>query len=739
MIIRQSSIFVVRRGWIHLYLQKFVPFYSTFAWQSPLTPHRRENGFRQSPNSEQSIVFCNSQITKMGRTGNIREAESIFNRMRVKNTVTWTALLTAYAENGELAKARKVFDEMPQRNIVSWNAMITGYVRNQLRVSDAHELFRRMPERNSVSYAAMITGYASAAMFEEAERLYNDMPRNWRDPVCANALISGYLKAGALDKAVGIFDGMMEKDVVSWSLMVDGFSETGLVDVARKLFEMIPEKNVVSWTVMINGYMKTGNFEDGCLLFLSMKQEAVRVNPRTLTSIVEACTSNQRYREGCQFHGLVSRLGFESDVILTNSIISMYGKFGCLEAANRLFQSMKGRDIVSWNSLIASYVQADKMDEAYDLFQIMPKRDIISWTTMIGGFSQKGDVAKSINLFNLMPQKDDIAWTAIISGLVNNEKFSEAIWWYSWMTQRSFRPNVLTLSSVISAASGLANLFEGLQLHSHVVKMHMEHDLSVQNSLVSMYSKCGNISDAYRVFKTISSPNVVSFNSMIMGFAYHGLGQESLNLFNRMQMDGQKPNEISFLGVLSACSHIGSVAEGQEFFKSMRSDYHIEPSSDHYACMIDLLGRAGLLDQAVDLILSMPFEPHAGAWGALLNASCSQSRPDIAKLAAEQLMILEPDNATPLVALSNMYSSLGRRDGEEVRLAQKSKGILKSAGCSWILLTNTKILRITSFQFSVFIDFTYKMIQLQGSYSIEERMRDSMNLHNHSSRSRLRL
>ncbi|XP_021773564.1 pentatricopeptide repeat-containing protein At1g53600, mitochondrial-like [Chenopodium quinoa] len=686
MLIKHSTLFA-QRGCISSFFNKLILFYTTLTPHIlPNCHHLKQHDYSKRQNIDQSVAQKNSQITQFGRCGSTHEAEMVFNGMPVKNIITWTALLTVYAENGQLVNARKVFDEMPQRNIASWNAMITGYVRNGVGVREACELFNRMPERNAVSYAAMITGFARAFMFEEAERLYNNMPRTWRDPVSSNALICGYLKAGELNEAFRVFSGMVEKDVVSWTSMVDGYCRKGYIEDARELFNMMPVKNVVSWTAMIRGHMKGGNFRDGFLLFLSMKRdEIVRVNSMTLTTVIEACANNDRYEEACQSHGLGFRMGFECDPILCNALINMYGKFGCLETAIKLFNHMSKKDIVSWNSMISSYVHANQVDEAYSLFQNMPRRDIYSWTTMIGGFCGKGDMAKSIQLFDMMPHKDDVAWTAVISGLVNSERPTEAIHWYIRMTRGSFRPNVLTMSSVISAAAGLANLIIGLQLHAHVVKMEMELDLSIHNSLVTMYSKCGHVSDAYRVFMKIASPNVISFNSMITGYAFHGLGQESLRLFEQMEKKGLEPNEITFLGVLSACTHLGLVQKGQEYFKLMKSAYHIEPGPDHYACMIDLLGRAGLLDQAVNVIHSMPFEPHAGVWGALQGAAQSHLRIDVAKLAAKEILRLEPNNTTPHVVLSKIFSILGEKETEEVRQTQKLKG--KTPGCSWVLVT----------------------------------------------------
>ncbi|KAI9185317.1 hypothetical protein LWI28_006141 [Acer negundo] len=650
-------------------------FKQNFSNSSNLEPHK----------TSKFLIYCNTQIAINGRDGNLKEAESIFNRMPHKSTVSWTAMLTAYSQNGQIAKARNLFDEIPDRTTASYNAMITAYVKNGSDVEEAYELFARMPVRNGVSYATMITGFVRRGMLDKAEEFYADIPDEWRDPVCSNALISGYLKLGRLEEAVRVFKDMVETDLVSWSSMVDGYCKKGRVLEARGLFDMMPERNVITWTAMIDGYMKVGCFENGFGLFSSMRRGVVKVNSNTLTVMFEACGNFCRYREGVQIHGLVSRMGFNFDIFLGNSIITMYFRIGFVDEANKIFWMMNKKDLVSWNSLISGYVQNDEIEEAYRLFQIMPVKDLVSWTTMIAGFSNKGNIEKSVQLFRMMPEKDDFSWTAIISGFVNNELYEEAFRWFIGMLQKEIRPNQLTLSSVLSASAGLATLNQGAQVHALVLKMGMEFDLYIQSSLVSMYSKCGYVAEAYWIFTNISAPNIVSFNSMITGFAQNGFGEEALNLFRRMKNEGREPNCITFLGVLSACTHVGLVQEGLEYFKSMKSSYGIQPEPDHYASMIDLLGRAGLLDEAIDMIRSMPFKPHAGVWGALLGASRNHLHLDFAKLAAQHLIEWEPDNASPYVILSNLYSIVGKKmDADQVRMTKKLKGVRKSPGCSWI-------------------------------------------------------
>ncbi|RID56680.1 hypothetical protein BRARA_F00109 [Brassica rapa] len=635
-----------------------------------------------------SIFQCNSQISKLARNGNLQEAEAIFKAMPQRSIVSWNAMISAYAANGKMSKARQVFDEMPVRATTSYNAMITAMVKNKCDMVKAHDLFREMPEKNAVSYAAMITGFVKAGMFDEAECLYGETPVEFRDPVASNVLLSGYLRGGRLEEAVRVFEGMGVKEVVSCSAMVDGFCKMGKLVEARRLFDEMYERNVVTWTAMIDGYFKGGFFEDGFALFLRMRREGdVSVNANTLAVMFKACRDFGRYREGSQIHGLVSRMPLEFDLFLGNSMISMYSKLGFMGEAKAVFGVMKNKDSVSWNSLITGLVQRGQVSEAYELFEKMPSKDIVSWTDMIKGFSGIGEISKCVELFRMMPEKDDVTWTAMISAFVSNGCYSEAVSWFREMLRGKAFPNSYTFSSVLSAAASLAALVEGLQIHARVVKMNMEDDLSVQNSLVSMYTKTGNAHDAYKIFLSIGDPNIVSYNTMISGFSYNGFGKEAVKLFSGLESTGTEPNSVTFLALLSACAHVGYVDLGWKYFSSMKSSYGIEPGPDHYACMVDLLGRGGMLDEAYRLISSMPFEPHSGVWGSLLGASKTCLRVDLAEVAAKKLIELEPDSATPYVVLSQLYSLAGKnRDADRIRSIKKSKRIKKDPGSSWIII-----------------------------------------------------
>ncbi|KAL6554311.1 hypothetical protein OROMI_019984 [Orobanche minor] len=660
--------------------------HSTVLLKSYSTPATQTISKPTATQTKKFVVYCNTQITEHGRKGNIREAESLFHRIPDKTVVSYTAMLSAYADNGQIINARRLFDVMSQRTVATWNAMITAYVRVN-GLEEAYRLFLRMPVRNAVSYSVMVMGFVKAGRFDEAERLYEGTPLKWRDPFCSNIMMNAYLKIGELEKAVRVFEGMVEKNVVSWSSMVDGYCKNGRVGEARKLFDIMEEdRNEFTWCSMIDGYMKVGRFEDGFQLLLGMRREGhVGTGPAVLTVIFESCGRIGKYEEGCQVHGLASRLGFESDVLMSNCIIAMYSRLGCINEAKNLFSIMSEKNVVSWNALIYGYVQAGRLEEAHELFEKMGSKDSASWTTLIMGFCNKGLTEKCIELFDEMPERDDIAWTSLVSGFVNNGEHEEAIRCFVRMNRNAIRPNPLAFSSLLRASASLACFGLGLQIHAFVFKMDIEHTLSIQNSLVSMYSKCGIIDDAHKIFKSIPTPDIVSFNSMITGFAHNGSGGLALELFSKLVDEGHEPNDVTFIGVLSACTHVGNVDEGWKYFKSMRTLYKVEPGPDHYACMVDLLGRAGRLDEAIKLIKSMPVEPHSGVWGALLGASRTHMNFGLAKLAAQHFSELEPNNAAPYVVLSDIYSFIGKKgDEEQMRVYKRSRGIRKSPGCSWI-------------------------------------------------------
>eukprot|EP01018_Ginkgo_biloba_P025338 Gb_35268 [translate_table: standard] len=604
---------------------------------------------------ERNVVSWNAMITGYCQNGQVTTARQLFDRMPERDVVSWTAMITGYARHGMIDKARQLFDKMPNQSLIAWNAMIAGYVQNG-RMEDANVLFGKMPERNVLSWTVMITGYAQNGRIEEARRVFNIMPE--RSLVSWNAIISGYVQNGRIEDARQLFDEMPERNVVSWTAMIAGYCQYGKTEDARRLFDTSHKKNVVLWTAMIAGYAQNGQGEEAWKVFSRMQWAGMKPNQSTLSSVLNACASLAAPEHGKQLHSQIIKMGFELDIFVGNALITVHAKCGSIEDAQKVFDQMPEQDVVSWNAVIAGYVQNGSIENAYRLFDNMPERDVISWNTMIAGYAQIGHGEEASKLFGQMQ------WARV-------------------------KPIQSTFASVLSASASLAILEQGKQYHGHIIKVGFSSDIFVGNALIAMYAKCGGIEDARQVLDEMPDKDVVSWNSLIAGFALHGYGKEAVQLIEQMQLSGIKPNHTTFIGILSACSHAGLVHEGWHYFNSMSQDHCITPRASHYACMVDLLGRAGSLNEAEDFIKKMPFEPDAVVWGSLLGACRVHANAEVAKRAAVHLLELEPQHAGTYVLLSNIYAAAGRWDDvAKVRSMMKIKGVKKRPGCSWIKVKN---------------------------------------------------
>eukprot|EP01018_Ginkgo_biloba_P022027 Gb_29768 [translate_table: standard] len=562
-----------------------------------------------------------------------------------------SALVDMYAKCGSIQNARNVFDKMSRRDVALWNAIITGYAQNGF-MDEALKLFKEMPERNVVSWTSMIAGYSQNGHVHEALELFEKMP---------------------------------ERNVVSWNSLIAGYAQKGHMHEARKLFQNMPERNVVSWTAMMAGYVQNGNSEEALKLFRQMQLAGVKPNLKTFASVLPACTSLADLEQGMEIHEEIIKSGFHSDVFVESALVDMYAKCGSIEKARDLFNKMHQRNTISWTVMIAGYVHNGCLDEASKLFQKMPDRDVVSWTAMIAGYAQNGHVDEALKLFQIMPKQDVVSWTAMITGYVQNGQAEEALNLFQQMQLTGVKPDTNTYTSVLPACASLAALEQGIEIHEAIVRSGFQSDVCVTNALVDMYAKCGNIDNARDVFDNMPQRDVISWTGMIGAYAMHGYGKEALKLFEEMQHSGTNPNHVTFICILSACCHAGLVDEGRQYFDCMRQCYHITPSMEHYSCMVDLLGRAGHLDETLDFINKMQIKPDATVWGCLLGACRVHNNIKLGEHVAERLFELDPKNAAPYVLLSNIYASAGKwNDIEKVRKMMKGRRVKKKPGCSWI-------------------------------------------------------
>eukprot|EP01018_Ginkgo_biloba_P008645 Gb_28764 [translate_table: standard] len=416
-------------------------------------------------------------------------------------------------------------------------------------------------------------------------------------------------------------------NVLQTNHLINMYAKCGSVNDARHVFDKMSERSLVSWNTIVAAYTQSGYSVEAIKVVWKMQQEGIRQDKFTFTSVLRACASLTAVAEGKQVHSLIIKTGLEANVFVESALVDMYAKCGSTKDARQVF---------------------DKM----------PERNVVSWNTMIAGYAQNGQAEKALKIF--------------------------------WQVQRvGMDQNQFTLSSALSACASLAALEEGYQVHTVTIKTGFQFDVFVGSALVDMYAKCGTIEDAHTVFGKMPLRNVVSWNAMIAGFAQHGLGNETLEKFEEMQQAGMEPNNITFVCVLSACSHAGLVDEGQLYFDSMVRDHGIKPRVHHYACMVDLLGRAGRVQEAEELINKMPCEPNAAVWGSLLGACRIHGNIELAKRAAECLFKLEPQNAGNHVLLSNIYAAAGRWDeAARVWKMMKDTGVKKDKGHSWIEVKN---------------------------------------------------
>lgn len=557
--------------------------------------------------------------------------------------ISLSSQIIRLARIGQIERARKLFDQIPQKDIIAWNSIIAGYFQNN-QPQEARLLFGKMPERNTVSWNGLISGYVKNGMVSEARKIFDSMPQ--RNVVSWTSIVRGYVQEGLVSEAESLFMQMPEKNVVSWTVMLGGLIQERRIDEARQLFNTMPVKDVVATTNMIAGYCQEGCLVEARHLFDEM--------PRR-------------------------------NVISWTAMVSGYAQNGHVDVARKLFEVMPEKNEVSWTAMLTGYTQCGRIGEAAEVFKAMPIKSVPACNAMIIGFSQSAEVDEAKRVFDQISEKDSGTWSAMIKCYERNGLELEALKLFASMQREGISADFPSMISILSVCATLATLDHGRQVHARLVKFQFNCDVFVASVLITMYVKCGDLVKAKRVFNRFNPKDIVMWNSIITGYAQHGLAEESLQVFYEMCSTGVAPDGVTFVGVLSACSYTGKVKEGNDIFESMKSKYLVEPSVEHYACMVDLLGRAGLLTEAMNLIKTMPMEADAIIWGSLLGACRMHMNLDMAEIAAKKLVELEPTNAGPYILLSNLYASRGRwADVAGLRSRMRLRNVSKSPGCSWI-------------------------------------------------------
>ncbi|KAG8369057.1 hypothetical protein BUALT_Bualt15G0110700 [Buddleja alternifolia] len=554
---------------------------------------------------------------------------------------------------------------LPKSPSVLATNVIKSYFETGL-VKEARTLFDEMPERDVVAWSAMISGYISCNLHMNAWKMFRKMLRDG-DGVKPNEFtFSSVLKAckGMNSLSCGaVVHGLALKNSVLGSIYVDnalmdmyGTCCDGM-DRACAVFEEIGVKNSVTWTTLIAGYTHLGDGHGGLGVFRRMLLEEAELNPFNVSIAIRACASIGSQTYGKQIHATVFKRGFESSIPVMNSILDMYCRCIDLSEADRCFHGMSERDIITWNTLIAGY--------------------------------EKSDPHEALNL-------------------------------YSSLELEGLTPNCFTFTTVIAAIANMAVLGVGIQVHGGILKRGLEYDLGVANALIDMYAKCGSILNSWKIFNEMRAKNVVSWTSMMIGYGSHGHGKEAIELFHKMINSGVKPDRIVFVAVLNACSHTGLVDEGLKYFTSMVSDYNINPDLEIYGCVVDLLGRAGRVKEAYELIEAMPFMPDESVWGAFLGACKAHKVGELGKLAANRVLELRPSVAGTYLALSNIYAADGKwGDSARIRRLLRGMGSKKEAGRSSIEVRNRNFSFVAGDKLGPHIEWVYEAVDMLGMHMKE--------------------
>ncbi|KAK9082045.1 hypothetical protein Syun_031444 [Stephania yunnanensis] len=356
-------------------------------------------------------------------------------------------------------------------------------------------------------------------------------------------------------------------------------------------------------------------------------------------------------------------------------VLELYCKFGLIDDARRLFDGMSERNVFSWTSIMGLYCGLGDYEETIRLFYCMVDRGVRPDHFVFP------KVFKACSVFSELSVRDVVIWNSIISACAHNEQGVTALNLLREMVKSKVQPNMVTIVSILPACARLAALQQGKEIHQFIIR----NGLDAFNLVIDLYGRCGLVKIARRIFDLMPQRDIVSWNTMIAGYGMHGFGMDAVNLFRRLQCTDLKPNHFTFTSLLSACSHAGLTDEGWKYFKMMKSEYDLDPAIEQYACLVDLLARAGQFEESMEFIKEMPFQPNAVIWGSILGACRIHLNPELAEQAASFLFELEPQNSGNYILLANIYSAVGRwEEAAKVRCLMKERGVSKPPGCSWI-------------------------------------------------------
>uniref|UniRef100_A0A2P2QLB0 Pentatricopeptide repeat-containing protein At4g33990 n=1 Tax=Rhizophora mucronata TaxID=61149 RepID=A0A2P2QLB0_RHIMU len=674
-------------------LQAYGQFYSAATESLQITSHPLED--------ENKVIDFNLLFQSCTKVHHVRALHALL-VVAGRPMIFFSRLVNLYAYFGAISCAHRIFNHGQEKDVYTWNSMVSAYCRNG-RFNEALDCF----------YQFFYTSGLRPDFYT-----FPPVLKACRYLLDGRKIHCSILKLG------------YEWDVFVAASLIHMYSRFGFMAAAKDIFDSMPVRDGGSWNAMISGYCLNGKTAEALEVVDEMRIEGTNLDVVTVASVLSICAQLDDGLSGMLLHLYAIKCGLEFQLFVSNALINMYAKFGSLEYANRVFDQMVKRDIVSWNSIIAAYEQNndpmiarsffDQMQRAGiqpDLLTIVSLSSIATqvndhrncrlihglimrkgWfleeaivgNVVVDMYAKTGAVDLAAAVFKGLPIKDVISWNTLITGYAQNGLASKAIEMYHMMEAcKEITPNQGTWVSILPAYSHVGALREGMRTHGRLIKNGLDLNVYVGTCLVDMYGRCGKIDDALLLFYEVPRRNSIPWNAVMSCLSVHGHGDKALKLFREMLVEGVKPDHVTFVSLLSACSHAGLVSEGQWCFRIMQEEYAIKPTLKHYGCMVDLFGRAGHLEMANKFINSMPLQPDASMWGALLSACRVHGNIELGRYALDRLLELDSENVGYYVLLSNIYANVGKWEGvDEVRSSARDRGLRKTPGWSSIEVNN---------------------------------------------------
>lgn len=625
-------------------------------------------------------------------------AQIIVNNLST-DLATTTKLIQKLSDFGSISDATLICSTFPNPDLFLYNVIIRGFSRNNDH-SNSLSVYRKLLENSGIKPDSFTYSFVISA----ASKL---LSKNIGSCLHGQAVIDGV----GLDLFVG-------------SAIVDMYLNFGNLGYAYQVFDKMPERDTVLCNTMISGLVKNGCFDDAVLVFKDMVLKGRRFDSTSFAAVLTAVAELMKLKLGMAIECLSIKVGFHWHVHVLTGFISLYAKCGYMLAAKCLFEQIEHPDVIAYNAMISGFSCNREMENAVSVFNEMMVLQLrVNSSTMVGlipvfypfghliltsaihsfclksslvlktsvatalitVYSRLNEIDSARKLFDESQEKSLAAWNAMISGYAQNGVTDKAITLFQEMQNFKIPPNPTTITSIVSACAQLGALSLGKWVHDLASKENFESNVYVSTALIDMYAKCGSIKEARGVFDTMKEKNAVTWNAMISGYGLHGDAQEALKVFNEM-VDSKIPlSGVSFVSILYACSHAGLVKEGEQIFDSMVQDHGFDPLPEHYACMVDLFGRAGELEKALTFINKMPVDPSPTIWGALLGACKTHKNTDLARIASGKLFELDPENVGYHVLLSNIYTAdKNYHEAASIRQVIKNQNLAKAPGCTLI-------------------------------------------------------